>query len=35
VRSIPHNLLLDPEGIIIEKNLRGEDLQKKLAEIYK
>jgi len=35
VRSIPHNLLLDPDGIIIEKNLRGEDLQKKLAEIFK
>ena len=35
VRSIPHNLLLDPNGIIIEKNLRGEDLQVKLAEIFK
>jgi peroxiredoxin len=34
VRSIPHNLLLDPNGIIIEKNLRGEDLQNKLAEIF-
>ncbi|MCB2201196.1 AhpC/TSA family protein [bacterium] len=35
VRSIPHNLLLNPDGIIIEKNLRGEDLQVKLAEIFK
>lgn len=34
VQSIPHNLLIDPQGIIIEKNLRGEDLQNKLAEIY-
>lgn len=34
VQSIPHNLLLNPQGIIIEKNLRGEELQKKLAEIF-
>lgn len=34
VRSIPHNLLLDPDGIIIEKNLRGQDLQDRLAEIF-
>ncbi len=34
VRSIPHNLLLDPDGIIIEKNLRGQDLQNRLAEIF-
>lgn len=34
VRSIPHNLLIDPNGVIIEKNLRGEDLQSKLAEIF-
>lgn len=34
VQSIPHNLLLNPEGIIVEKNLRGEDLQNKLEEIY-
>ena len=34
VKSIPHNLLLDPEGIIIAKNLRGEALQEKLAEIF-
>lgn len=33
VQSIPHNVLLNPEGIIIEKNLRGQDLQDKLAEI--
>lgn len=34
VQSIPHNILINPEGIIVEKNLRGEDLQNKLKEIY-
>ena len=34
VQSIPHNLLIDPNGIIIEKNLRGQDLQDRLAEIF-
>jgi len=34
VQSIPHNILINPEGIIVEKNLRGEDLQNKLEEIY-
>jgi peroxiredoxin len=34
IQSIPQNILINPEGIIIEKNLRGEDLQKKLAEIF-
>lgn len=33
IRSIPQNILLDPEGIIIAKNLRGEDLGKKLEEL--
>jgi peroxiredoxin len=33
VRSIPQNFLLDPEGKIIGKNLRGQDLEKKLAEV--
>ncbi|MBU8891203.1 MAG: AhpC/TSA family protein [Bacteroidales bacterium] len=31
--SIPHNILLDKEGIIIAKNLRGEALGAKLAEL--
>lgn len=35
VSSIPHTILLDPDGIIIAKNLRGEELEKKLEEIYK
>ncbi|HEY0677018.1 MAG TPA: TlpA disulfide reductase family protein [Chitinophagaceae bacterium] len=35
VQGIPYNLLLDPEGKIVAKNLRGEELQTKLAEIFK
>lgn len=34
-KGIPYNVLLDKEGKIIAKNLRGEDLEKKLAEIFK
>jgi peroxiredoxin len=34
VRGIPQNYLLDPTGKIIAKNLRGEALMKKLAEIF-
>lgn len=34
IQSIPQNVLINPEGIIIEKNLRGEDLQNKLAELF-
>jgi peroxiredoxin len=33
VSSIPQNYLLDPNGIIIGKNLRGEALQSKLCEV--
>ncbi|MBU2651173.1 MAG: AhpC/TSA family protein [Bacteroidetes bacterium] len=32
--SIPSNLLLDPDGIIIARNLRGNDLGIKLHEIF-
>jgi len=35
VESIPCNFLLDKEGRIIATNLRGEQLQIKLAEIFK
>ncbi|MDR0543071.1 MAG: TlpA family protein disulfide reductase, partial [Dysgonamonadaceae bacterium] len=35
VKSIPQNFLIDPNGIIIEKNLRGEALQQTLSEIIK
>ena len=33
VKAIPANLLLDKEGKIIAKDLRGADLEKKLAEV--
>jgi len=33
VSSIPHTVLLDPEGKIIAKNLRGEELRNKIAEL--
>ena len=32
IKAIPQNLLLDPEGKIIAKNLRGEELDTKLTE---
>lgn len=35
ISSIPSNLLLDENGTIIAKNLRGEDLRKKVEEILK
>jgi len=35
IESIPSNLLLDREGRIIASNLRGEQLQLKLAELFK
>ena len=34
INAIPFSILLDPEGKIIAKNLRGEALHKKLEEIY-
>lgn len=33
ISSIPSNLLIGPDGIIISKNLRGSDLEKKLEEV--
>lgn len=35
IRGIPGNVLLDPSGKIIARNLRGEDLEKKLAELIR
>ncbi len=35
IESIPANFLLDPNGIIIGKDLRGDDLNNKLAEVLK
>ncbi len=34
VQSIPQNYLIDPNGKIIAKNLRGEDLEKTVAKIF-
>lgn len=34
VRSIPHNVLIDPDGVIVAKNLRGEELGAKLSELF-
>lgn len=33
IKAIPQNVLVDPNGIIIARNLHGEDLKKKLREI--
>ncbi|MBI5373232.1 MAG: redoxin domain-containing protein [Sphingobacteriales bacterium] len=35
IRAIPQNLLLDPEGKIIAKNIRGEELEKKIGEVVR
>ncbi len=34
VNSIPDNLLIDPEGIVVARGLRGEALANKLAECF-
>lgn len=34
VKAIPQNFLIDPYGKIVAANLRGEDLEKKLAEVF-
>lgn len=34
VRAIPHSVLIDPDGVIVAKNLRGEGLQEKLAGLF-
>lgn len=35
IEGIPFNVLLDPNGVVIGEGLRGEDLEKKLAEVLK
>ena len=35
IQAIPQNFLIDPQGKIVGKNLRGEALNKKLAELFK
>lgn len=34
VHSIPHTILLDPDGKILARNLRGQMLESKLAELF-
>ena len=34
IRSIPSSLILDENGVIIAKNLRGEELREKMEELY-
>lgn len=34
IKAIPSNILIDPDGKILAKNLRGDELQNKLAEIF-
>ncbi|RYZ21305.1 MAG: AhpC/TSA family protein [Chitinophagaceae bacterium] len=35
IRAIPANMLIDPQGRIVAKNLSGEALQQKLAEVIR
>jgi len=35
VNAIPHTILLDKDGIIVAKNLRGKELEDKIAEVLK
>jgi peroxiredoxin len=35
VNSIPHTILVDKEGVIIARNLRGKELDAKLRELFK
>ena len=35
IEGIPYNVLVDPQGKIIAKELRGPDLENKLAEVLK
>ena len=32
IRAIPHSIILDPNGVIVAKNLRGKELHDKLEE---
>lgn len=35
VKAVPQNFLIGPDGVILAKNLRGEELDKKLGELIK
>ena len=34
VTSIPHTILFAPDGTILARGLRGEDIEKKLTEVF-
>lgn len=34
IRGIPDNILIDPEGIIVARDLRGQELEEKLSSIF-
>ena len=33
IQGIPYNVLVDPSGVVVDENLRGEELTRKLAEV--
>ena len=35
IMGIPFNMIVDPNGVVVARNLRGEALEKKLEEILK
>ena len=35
IQGIPANILVDKNGVIVGKNLRGQDLENKLDELFK
>jgi len=35
IQGIPYNVLLDPNGVVVAENLRGEELERKLREVLK
>ena len=35
IQAIPYSILFAPDGTILARGLRGEELEKKLAEIFK
>ena len=35
IKAVPQNFLIDPNGVIIAKNLRGEELTKYMSQLFK
>jgi hypothetical protein len=35
IKAIPQNVIVDPTGIIVARNLWGENLKEKLSELLK